>query len=191
MSALPNDSELDTVLQLGTLRAQAEKVLGGSVANLPLSGLTLEEQKLVWERALAFERGEEKPLRDHLAESQGQEVSCDPGKPVAEQLWSLVWALGRMRIYFDYTGHLSDDEFLELLQREILPKSVLLPAQESFLQFDLDEFPTDEQSDPALLHLQYYADEAFRQKVAEDFPDCPLPPVRPLKSQRDEHLPGP
>ncbi|MCC5788408.1 MAG: hypothetical protein JJT75_02145 [Opitutales bacterium] len=191
MDSPSNDSSLDTLLALGTLRAQAEKVLGEPVAHLPLPGLSLVEQRQVWERALAFEQGEEKTLLEHLSSEKGFTLPAQDDGPVADFLWSLLLALGDLRIFFDYTDHLTDEALYDLLCREVLPKRVLLPAPGGCLQFDMDDFPTDSQPDPSLLHLQYYADEAFRHQVAEDFPECPLPPVQPLKADRDAFLPSP
>ncbi|MCH8474437.1 MAG: hypothetical protein LAT55_04325 [Opitutales bacterium] len=191
MNSFSHDSPLDTLLALGTLRAQAEKVLGQPVARLPLSGLSLVEQRQVWERALAFEQGEEKTLREHLSAEKGFTLPVEQKSPVGDLLWQLVQALGELRVFFDYTDHLTDEEFYEMLCREILPKRLLLPAPGGCCHFDMDEYPTKAQPDPSLLHLQYYADEAFRQQVAEDFPECPLPPVQPLKANRDAFLPSP
>lgn len=192
-----DNETIETALRLGELRAEVQEVLGAEVAALSLEGLPLPEQEALWRRVLAFEKAPAISIFEHL---QQRCSYCPPEPSVLEKsglweesLWRLIRELAGMGVYFDCTNHLGDEELYRMIWEKVLGETLCPLSPESKLcnLYEMDEYGLPDEPDPAMVYLQYYADDEFRERIRREFPECRLPARRPCCSHRDAFLPTP
>ncbi len=174
--------------RIGELRREIEAVAGR--VTFGGSGCPPELEERFLELALAFEREDGVPLCDRLVQAGVQLPSPDdvPAHDLHEKLWEVIRALALMGVYLHSTNHLSDRELYAYLWRDALREpTVLLPHEPAFATH-IDVIGSGSDEDIAI-YLRYYADEATRQKWAEDFPDLGVPIHEEPPHDRDRLLP--
>lgn len=104
------------------------------------------------------------------------------------KLWELLHELDQRGFYLLHTDHLDDRELYTHLWRENLREPALLPGRSPSGGWYHDFIGTGSEED-AQTWLRYYANDLERAAHAAEFPEKPLPPREPCRSQRDQRLP--
>lgn len=132
-------------------------------------------------RAIFAERGFTPPAPSEVDERQL------PGR-----LWELIHAAAARRLFFCFTNHLSDRDFLTLLHERWLdePTADFPLESETNTTLFVSEFNAN-----ALTHeeifLRYYADDTFRELCRRDESYAVFPPREKPPFDRDRFLPTP
>ncbi len=160
---------------------------------------TLDEVEDFWRRVLEFEEaeGQESSLvktRHLLLDRVGINPPAAGGLSDAEikqHLSNLIEGLAHLRIFLQYTDHLSDRELYTLLLAHVLEEAVHDNSPDSHFNstVDMSVLGLAENDDGSQIYLQYYADELIREQWAIDFPEDPLPPHEDPPYRRDSSLP--
>jgi hypothetical protein len=180
----------DEEKRIEDLKRQAEQM--GMEATWESGELSFEEQERCWRNIVAFETA---PLTTLL--QQLRDAGCELPEPesmtddqLTVKLGEVIDALVRLRVFLEFTDHLSDrDLYLRLLQRALPQEIPWLPMDpRSAWHLQLLQGGIDEDTDA---YLRYYADEDERRQWLVDFPDYVMPPHEELPYDRDRHLPAP
>ena len=109
------------------------------------------------------------------------------GLQVKEELWRLIRALEKARLFIENTDHLSDAELYARLWHDVLD------AEEPDLPRSKAEAWHWDLADPTAGHevewLTYYASEDDREMWKEEYPDFDLPEHRDPPYERDDAMP--
>ena len=109
---------------------------------------------------------------------------------VNNALWATIQALASKRsTYLHNTNHLSARELYHWLWHHGLRQEVKAVVMEG-CSMHLDVLGGCSEAD-LCNYLRYYADEAYREMWAQDFPDDIIPPHEELPYDRDRCLPRP
>lgn len=113
--------------------------------------------------------------------------SPDAADRVSTFLHRLINQLAMRGVFLTYTDHLSDESLFELLVEVVAnqtPPGIVPIQQGRFTLLPCLDFDRDLDT-----FLAVYADDAFRERWAESWPDDGLPPRRPPVAARDAFLP--
>lgn len=145
-----------------------------------------------WLREMAaMESGDHDTTMAAVLEADG--VELPPADSLSDEvltrkLMEVVRAMAEHQAFLHATNHLSDRELYIRLREDVLQEEVYLPTLPgAAVHFDLVSSGSEED---IRLYLMYYADDAERQRWAEEFPEIELPPKRPHPFDRDRFLPG-
>jgi hypothetical protein len=179
-----NDDEL-----IERLKAQAAAA-GGPILASNADSLDPDLQVQFWRQVVQFETAGTTDLVKEL-KAAGVDLP-DPesldDEALHSALWNTIEALGRMRVYFDQTDHLSDRELYTLLWRDLLPEEMPALDLHGSSVWHIDILGGWSEEDTAL-YLKYYADETARQDWRSEFPDYEVPAHADPPYDRDRHLP--
>ncbi len=103
------------------------------------------------------------------------------------KLREVIQGLAELRVFLEFTDHLSDREVYELLWYDLLNE---ITFDMSGCKDGATHLPLLNDSDMDT-YLACYASDEERAHWASQDPDTPLPPRRPLACDRDQHLPKP
>ena len=170
-------------------KRQAEQM--GTAPTWESGLLSFEEDERLWRNIVGVETA---PLTTLL--QQLRDDGCELPEPesmtdgqLTVKLGEVIDALARLRVFLEFTDHLSDrDLYIRLLRHELpreIPWLPMDPLSAWHLQFTSG---SDEDTDA---FLRYYADEDVRRQWLLDFPDYVMPPHEELPYDRDRHLPAP
>jgi hypothetical protein len=171
------------------LKRQAEQP--GMLATWDSGDLSPHQRERFWHNVIAFETA---PLT--TLSQQVHDAGCELPEPesmtdaqLTVKLGEVIDVLARLRVFLEFTDHLSDrDLYVRLLRHELpqeIPWSPVDPLSAWHLQFTSG---SDEDTDA---YLRYYADDDERRQWLVDFPDYVMPPHEDLPYDRDRHLPVP
>lgn len=179
----------DEEKRIEELQRQAEQMETG--AKWDSGDLSFEQHERLWRNIVGVETA---PLTTLL--QQLRDVGCELPEPesmthdqLTVKLGEVIDALARLRVFLEFTDHLSDRALYIRLLRHELPQEIpwlpVDPLGAWHLQFTSG---TDEDTDA---YLRYYADQDARRQWLVDFPDYVMPPHEELPYDRDRHLPAP
>lgn len=178
----------DQETRIASLRAEIEK-LGGSTISLEAMPADMEEEFL--RHVLEYETAERITLLKILANKTGAELPApdtleDAGLTII--LMKTVRDMAELGAYLIHTNHLSDRELYTYLFNDGLrEEAVLFPENPMYAyMIDLTGNGSDEDN---ITYLRYYADEEYRQRWAQDWPDDTIPDHEDPPFDRDQHLP--
>jgi hypothetical protein len=175
--------------RIEVLKRQAEQAAGGTRAREP-HALSLDEREQFWQRVFDMETAPWTSPFEQLIEA-GIALPDPDGlddRQLTTVLWSVIQALGRMRVFVCDTDHLSDRQLYTELWRDVLrEEGPMLPDDPWSASHILLLGRGSEREN--YLYLKYYADEGQRQHWLEQFPDYEMPPHEDLPYDRDRHLP--
>jgi hypothetical protein len=171
------------------LKRQAEQM--GMAATWDSGTLSPQERERFWRNVVACETAPlttlTRQLRDAGCELPEPESMTDDQLTV--KLAEVIEALARVRVFLEFTDHMSDrDLYTRLLRHELPQEMPWLPVDSLsawHLQFSSG---SDEDTDA---YLRYYADDDERRQWLVNFPDYVMPPHEELPYDRDRHLPSP
>jgi hypothetical protein len=105
-------------------------------------------------------------------------------------LWQVIRGLAFLRMFLEFTDHVSDRELYGRLWNDILrvPTALEPEDENGAWHVDLTGSGSDEDVEA---YLKYYADDDERRRWAQDWPDHPMPEPGQLPFDRDRHLPQP
>ena len=176
--------------RIDELRAELNRLAGGRMIEGDLDHCPTDLKEQFLEQVLAFERGQKTTLLALLAKYGHQFPPPDQldGQALTDTLWDLIHALAEIRVFLEFTDHLSDRELYSHLWHEALrEEDVFEPVHPaSAWHFDVTHARSD---DPTWVYLKYYADEPFRKSWANEFPDDPIPDHEDPPFDRDQNLP--
>jgi hypothetical protein len=187
-----NREALEQQRRINQLRTELNQLAGGRMTEGDFGHCSPDLKEKFLEQVLAFERGEKTTLLSLLAKYGHQFPSPEQldGQALTDTLRELIRALAEVRVFLEFTDHLSDRELYTFLWRESLrEEDVFEPVHPaSAWHFDMTHVGTP---DPTWIYLKYYADESFRKSWATEFPDDPMPPDEDPPYNRDQNLPKP
>jgi len=181
---------VEQIFRIEELKSNLEEIAQGQCIFGEMNGELppyIEEQFL--EQVLAYETAEEITHRDLLAQ-HGVALPA-PGEmtddELALKLIEIIHTWADLRVYLEFTNHLSDRELYTRLWEETFNESMPILPPESGMDYHLDLINSDSDD----VYLKYYADERTRERWAVDFPEAVIPPHEDPPYDRDRHLPKP
>ncbi len=112
-----------------------------------------------------------------------------PDDQINSKLWEVIRALAEIRVFLNYTDHLSDRELYSTLWHRVLNQEV--PAIDEIGFNEHVDLSLAGDDDWSVVHLRYYADEDDRLAWSRDFPDDAIPAHEDPPYDRDRLLPQP
>ncbi|HEY1302135.1 MAG TPA: hypothetical protein VGF24_01215 [Vicinamibacterales bacterium] len=180
----------DEEKRIEELKHQAEQI--GMAATWDSGELSPQEREFFWQNLVAFETAPVTTLTQQLrhAGCHSPEPESMTDDQLTVTLREVIDALARLRVFLEYTDHLSDRDLYARLWRHELPQDIpLLPFDpRGAWRLQLTGSGSEEDTDA---YLRYYADEEVRRQWLADFPDYVMPPHEELPYDRDRHLPVP
>lgn len=181
------ENEPNQEKRIQALRAELQK-LGGASSSIEDMPADLEEEFL--KQVLAYETAESITLSQWLANSGMQVPSPktldDAG--LSAKLMEIIARMASLGAYLLHTNHLSDRQLYEYLYYDALrEEATLFPENPGYAyMIDLTGSGSDEDNQ---VYLKHYADEEWRQRWANDWPDDPIPEHEHPAYDRDATLP--
>jgi hypothetical protein len=185
-----NFDRIDQDIRINELREAAQEAAGGEmhVYENPEAPPEITEQ--FWQNVLQYEQAGE---TTHFAQLERAGVLLPPpeelgDEQLAAKLWEVIHALAGMNVHLSQTNHWSDRELYEHLWRDTLREFTMdLPPGSGWnCHIDFLSSGSDEDN---FLYLKYYADEEYRQRWHDDWPNDVIPPHEDPKYDRDSKLP--
>ena len=162
---------------------------GGRVGSPPGGTVQAATETALYRRLVAEENAPLITNRDWLKRCGLRFHASDKlhGKELTEELWRLIRALAKARVFFEHSDHLSNPELYGRLWREVLEaEEPDIPRTEAMAwHWDLAEAGGDHESE----WLTYYADDCEREEWQEMFPETTMPEHRDPPYERDALLP--
>jgi hypothetical protein len=109
---------------------------------------------------------------------------------LTKKLWEVIRGLALLRVFLDETDHLSDRELYTLLWSDMLREEVKAVPMDADGAYHLSPLGGCKEED-IQLQMKYYADEEWRRRWQEDFPDFVMPDHEDPPYDRDRLLPQP
>ncbi len=144
-----------------------------------------------WQSVIAFERA---PHTTHFQQLIELGLSLDdPAQlddvSLSKQLWDVIHALAKMRVFLKHTNHLSDRELYEVLWWDLLREETVDTALLPDMHCHLDILGIRDR-EHRYQYLKYFADEQERRFWSEQYPDLDLPLHQDPPYHRDAILPA-
>ena len=178
----------DEEKRIEELKRQAEQM--GMVDTWDSGELAPHERERFWRNIVAFETAPMTTLTQQL-----RDAGCELPEPesitddqLTVTLGEVIDALARLRVFLEYTDHLSDRDLYTRLWRHELPQEIPWLPVDPRGAWHLQLTGTEEDTDA---YLRYYADENARRQWLVHFPEDVIPPHEELPYDRDRHLPRP
>lgn len=178
--------------RIESLKRQAEELTGASATPFKSENCSPEIEEQFWEQMVVYEQADDVLPFDLLVKSG---ISLPPPDDLDDpslttKLWEVIHGLSLLGAYLEHTDHLSDRELYVDLWTDLLRQpTVLLPDNPDF-SYHLDLVGSGSEEDN-FIYLKYYADEDYRQRWAQQWPQDVMPEHEPLPYDRDRHLPRP
>ncbi|BBO35008.1 hypothetical protein [Lacipirellula parvula] len=109
---------------------------------------------------------------------------------IGTKLWEVIHALSGMQVYLSQTDHWSDRELYEELWHDTLREYAREFPPDSGWRCHID-FLSSGSDEDNLLYLKHYADEEYRRRWHDDWPDDVMPSHEDPQYDRDSKLPKP
>jgi hypothetical protein len=182
----------DIADRIEKLKRKAAALSGGRMISGFAPDCSPEIQEQFWNNVLEFEEGPEVAPFDELLRAG---VTLPPAEELddgalAARLWEVIRGLEDLGVYLEFTDHLSDRELYTSLWSKVLREPMALTPDDLNAAWHIDLTIAGRDDDGVDVYLTYYADEEMRRRWAEDDPEFPIPPSKPLPFDRDRHLPS-
>jgi hypothetical protein len=176
--------------RIDQLKAEAQRLAGDHMKSFESGDLPPDVSEQFWRQVVEFETAPTTTNYQQLLDAGVALPNPDdlPDAEVSATLWQVIHGLARLRVFLNWTDHLSDKELYSVLWHNVLREEVrVLPADAPGA--DHVDLPG---ADPEnRLYLKYYAGDKERAWWLEDFPDYDMPAHEDPPYDRDRRLPTP
>ncbi len=184
--------EAEREKRIAELKRQAEELTGGEMVESNMGDAPLEVEEGFLKHVVDYEKapwttnfkqleeaGIELPAPDTLSDEQ-----------LTKKLWEVINGLALLRVFLDETDHLSDRELYTDLWSDMLREEVKDLPPDPDGAWHLSPLGGCSEED-IQLQMKYFADEEWRRKWQEDYPDFVMPEHVDPPYDRDRLLPQP
>jgi hypothetical protein len=187
-----DEDETERAKRIAELKRQAEELAGGKMVEGEMEDTPPEIAEQFWEQVVAYEKA---PWTTHFKqlEESGMELPAPEtldDEQLPKKLWEVIRGLALLRVFLDETDHLSDRELYTLLWSDMLREEVKAVPMDEDGAYHLSPLGGCSEED-IQLQMKYYADEEWRRRWQEDFPDFVMPDHEDPPYDRDRLLPQP
>ena len=174
------------------LKREAEELAGGEMTAGQIEDTPPEVEEGFWQHVVNYEKApwttNFKQLEEAGIELPAPETLND--EQITKKLWEVIRGLALLRVFLDNTDHLSDRELYTDLWRDMLREEVKALPPDPDGAWHLSPLGGCSEEDIEL-DMKYYADEEYRRRWLEDFPDFVMPEHEDPPYDRDRLLPQP
>ena len=176
--------------RIDDIKNELKALSGGDMTSWTSPDLPEHVAEQFWKDVLAFETA---PTTTNFQQLTRAGVPLPPPDDVADPdmhsvLWGVINGLAAVRVFLQWTDHLSDRQLYEALWKDVLHDEIAdLPAT-SPGAWHVDMSGGDPESGA---YWKYYADEEHRKAFLEQEPGFDMPPHQQPPYDRDRHLPAP
>jgi hypothetical protein len=187
-----DEDETERAKRIAELKRQAEELAGGKMVEGEMEDTPPEIAEQFWEQVVAYEKA---PWTTHFKqlEQAGIELPAPEtldDEQLTKKLWEVIRGLALLRVFLDETDHLSDRELYTELWSDMLREEVKAVPMDEDGAYHLSPLGGCSEED-IQLQMKYYADEEWRRRWQEDFPDFVMPDHEDPPYDRDRFLPQP
>jgi hypothetical protein len=187
-----DEDEIERAKRIAELKRQAEELAGGKMVEGEMEDTPPEIAEQFWEQVVAYEKA---PWTTHFKqlEESGMQLPAPEtldDEQLTKKLWEVIRGLALLRVFLDETDHLSDRQLYTLLWSEMLREEVKAVPMDEDGAYHLSPLGGCSEED-IQLQMKYYADEEWRRRWQEDFPDFVMPDHEDPPYDRDRFLPQP
>ena len=189
------DSEEEAVereKRIAELKRRAEELTGAKMLEGEMEDTPPEVAEGFWQHVVAYEEAPWTTNFKQLEES-GMKLPAPEtinDEQITKKLWEVIHRLALMRVFLEETDHLSDRELYTELWSDMLREEVKAMQPDEDGAYHLSPLGGCSEED-IQLQMKYYADEQWRRRWQEDFPDFTMPDHEDPPYDRDRLLPQP
>jgi hypothetical protein len=187
-----DEDEAEREKRIADLKRQAEELAGGKMIEGEAEDTPPEVVEGFWKYVVDYEKApwttNFKQLEEAGIELPAPETLDD--EQLTKKLWEVIHALALLRVFLEDTDHLSDRELYTELWTDMLREEVKAMPPDPDGAYHLSPLGGCSKEDMQL-QMKYYADEDWRRKWQEDFPDFAMPEHEDPSYDRDRLLPQP
>ena len=187
-----DEDEAEREKRIAELKREAEELAGGKMAAGGMEETPPEVAEQFWEYVVAYEKApwttNFKQLEEAGIELPAPETLDD--EQLTKKLWEVIRALALLRVFLDETDHLSDRELYTELWSDMLREEVKAMPPDPDGAYHLSPLGGCGEED-IQLQMKYYADDEWRQRFQEEFPEFVMPEPEDPPYDRDRLLPQP
>ena len=192
MSDELNFHPVDQDIRINELREAVQEAAGGEMHVWENPDAPPEITEQFWQNVLQYEQAEE---TCHFLQLQRAGVELPPPEELSDEqlttkLWEVIHALAGMNVFLSQTDHWSDRELYEHLWRDTLREVTMDLPPDSGWTHHID-FLSSGSDEDNFLYLKYYADEDYRRRWQNDWPNDVVPAHEDPTYDRDFKLPKP
>ena len=187
-----DEDETERAKRIAALKRQAEELVGGKMVEGEMEETPPEVAEGFWQQVVAYEKApwttNFKQLEEAGMELPAPETLND--EQLTKKLWEVIHGLALLRVFLDDTDHLSDRELYTELWSDMLREEVKAMPPDPDGAYHLSPLGGCSEED-IQLQMKYYADDEWRQRFQEEFPDFVMPEHEDPPYNRDRLLPQP
>jgi hypothetical protein len=178
--------------RIAALKRRAQDAAGGHMVAWEPGKLSPDQSEKFWKAVVDYETAPSITKLQQLIDAgiELPEPDAMDDAALSANLWEVIHALAKLRVFLDDTDHLSDRELYAWLWQHGLREEVPLVDDGASSACYLSPIGGCSESD-IWTALKYYADEEWRQQWLVDFPDYEMPDSEEAPYDRDQHLPLP
>jgi len=186
------EDDIDREKKIAELKRQAQELAGGKMLEGEAEDTPPEIAEGFWRHVVDYEKApwttNFKQLEEAGIQLPAPETLDD--EQVTKKLWEVIRALALLRVFLEQTDHLSDRELYTELWSDLLREEVKAMPPDPDGAWHLS--PLGGCSDEDMqLDMKYYADDDWRRRFQEEFPDFQMPQHEDPPYDRDRLLPQP
>ena len=186
------EDDIDREKKIAELKRQAQELTGGKMLEGEAEDTPPEIAEGFWRHVVDYEKApwttNFKQLEEAGIQLPAPETLDD--EQVTKKLWEVIRALALLRVFLEQTDHLSDRELYTELWSDLLREEVKAMPPDPDGAWHLS--PLGGCSDEDMqLDMKYYADDDWRRRFQEEFPDFQMPQHEDPPYDRDRLLPQP
>jgi hypothetical protein len=187
-----DEDEAERAKRIAELKRQAEELAGGKMVEGEMEDTPPEVAEQFWEQVVAYEKA---PWTTHFKQLEEAGIQLPAPETLDDEqlnkkLWEVIRSLALLRVFLDETDHLSDRELYTKLWSDMLREEVKAMPLDEDGAYHLSPLGGCSEED-IQLQMKYYADEEWRRRWQEDFPDFVMPEHEDPPYDRDRSLPQP
>jgi hypothetical protein len=184
--------ETERAKRIAELKRQAEELAGGKMVAGEMGDAPPEIEEGFWKHVVDYEKApwttNFKQLEEAGIELPAPETLED--EQLNKKLWEVIRGLALLRVFLDETDHLSDRELYTKLWSDMLREEVKAMPLDEGGAYHLSPLGGCSEED-IQLQMKYYADDEWRRRFQEEFPDFVMPEHEDPLYDRDRLLPQP
>lgn len=178
-------AEIERRMNIHRLQNEADELAGGALSSSEAGEAPSEVLEQFWQNVVDFERAPLVTMHEKL-EQTGLEMP-----PAAElndadlhgKLWQIIGWLAEVGTVLEDTNHLSDRELYIWLRDDYFHQ-----RDADIAGWHASPIGSCDEDDMKII-FRYYADEEWRNRWAEDYPEFEMPPREAPPHDRDKSLP--